>query len=64
MSCCGIVGGARVSICGDVPLILCAGLRVFGVDRCCVRWVEGPLISSGKRKECMLAVSEMAKYGI
>ena len=56
--CCGIVGGARVGIRGGALLESCLVLRVLIVDCCCsLGRVEGPLISSGKRKECILADS-------
>jgi hypothetical protein len=57
MACCGIVGGARVGMRGGVALVLCVGLRVLAVDCCSLGRVEGPLISSGNRKECILAES-------
>lgn len=62
MFCCGIFGGARVGICGGVPLVLCVGLRVFAADCCSLGRVEGLSMSSGKRNECIFAESAVVKY--
>jgi hypothetical protein len=56
--CCGIVGGARVGIRGCALLVACVVLRVLAVGCCSLGRVEGPLMSSGKRKECILADSK------
>jgi hypothetical protein len=60
--CCGIVGGARVGICGGVALVLCVGLRVFAADCCSLGRVKGRSMSSGNRKECILADFKAIEY--
>jgi hypothetical protein len=56
-SCCGVVGGARVGIFGGAVEILGAGLDFLDADNRCEGCAGGPFRSSGKRKECIVAVA-------
>lgn len=55
---CGIIGGARVGICGGPLVVFTTGFDAFGAGRRCTLRAGGPFRSSGKRKECIVTTAE------